>query len=152
MENLSKYLKSETLELENILLDPNNPRFAELGDSIDVIPESRFAEPKIQKDAFDKMKTDRFEVAELRDTIKTIGFLPMDKVVVREWKGNPNLGHKKYVVVEGNRRITALKWLIDLHDAAKETFTDKHLCKIWNITGAEWEYIDSRVSDIKNIS
>jgi hypothetical protein len=127
MENLSKYLKSATLKLEDILLDPNNPRFAELGDSIDVIPESRFAEPKIQKDAFDKMKTDRFEVAELRDTIKTIGFLPMDKVVVREWKGNPNPENKKYVVVEGNRRITALKWLVDLHNAAKETFTDEQL-------------------------
>lgn len=127
MENLTKYLTRLDLQLENILLDPNNPRFAELGDASDVIPESRFAETKIQKDAFDKMKSDKFEVSELRDTIKTIGFLPMDKVVVREWKFNIPNETKKYVVVEGNRRISALKWLIELHNSAKETFDEEQL-------------------------
>src|SRR5688572_3549510 len=99
MENLSQYLTPITINIDDVLLDPNNPRFAELGDPIDAILESRFAEEKIQKDAFDKMKSDRFEVAELRDTIKTIGFLPMDRIVVREWKAS-QLGNKKYVVVE----------------------------------------------------
>lgn len=127
MEDLSKYLSPISVKLNDILLDPNNPRFAELGDTGDSIPESRFAEPKIQKDAFDKMKSDKFEVAELRDTIKTIGFLPMDRIVVREWQKNPDPQNKKYVVVEGNRRICALKWLIDLHTAGKETFTDEQL-------------------------
>ena len=28
-------------------------------------------------------------------------------------------------------------------------FTDKQLCKLWNITDDEWKYIDSRISDIK---
>lgn len=133
MENLSKYLSKIEVNLDDILLDPNNPRFAELGDSIDVIPESRFAEPKIQKEAFDKMKSDRFEVSELRDTIKTIGFLPMDKIVVREWKANSDQLHKKYVVVEGNRRISALKWLLDLHSSGKETFTGDQLKNFTNL-------------------
>jgi len=133
MENLSKYLTRLQVKLENILLDPNNPRFAELGDAIDPIPETRFMEPKIQRDAFDKMKSEKFEVSELRDTIKTIGFLPMDKIVVREWKHNPSDSPKKYVVVEGNRRITALKWLIELHDSAKETFTEEQLINFQNL-------------------
>jgi hypothetical protein len=127
MESLSKYLTKINVSLDNVLLDPNNPRFAELGDSIDIIPEVRFAEPKIQKDAFDKMKSDKFEVSELKDTIKTIGFLPMDQIVVREWKANPNPESKRYVVIEGNRRVSALKWLIDLHNSAKETFTEEQL-------------------------
>jgi hypothetical protein len=127
MENLAKYLSKLTVNLDDILLDPNNPRFAELGEAIDVIPESRFAEPKVQKDAFDKMKTDKFEVSELRDTIKTIGFLPMDKIVVREWKNKPDTENKKYVVVEGNRRVSALKWLIDLHNSGRETFSVEQL-------------------------
>ena len=99
MENLSKFLTTLPVKLEDILLDPNNPRFAELGDSIDLIPETRFAEPKIQKDAFDKMKSDKFEVSELRDTIKTIGFLPMDKIVVREWKHNLATGEKNMLLL-----------------------------------------------------
>ncbi|MFP9099021.1 ParB N-terminal domain-containing protein [Flavobacterium sp. RHBU_24] len=127
MENLAKYLSKIIINIDQILLDPNNPRFAELGDSIDLIPETRFAESKIQKDAFDKMKSDKFEVSELRDTIKTIGFLPMDKIVVREWRNNPDPSQKKYVVVEGNRRVSALKWLIDLHNSAKETFNEDQL-------------------------
>jgi len=127
MENLYKYLKKENINLEDVLLDPNNPRFAELGNSFDLIPESRFAEPKIQKDTFEKMKTEKFEVSELRDTIKTIGFLPMDKIVVREWKSNKSNEEEKYIVVEGNRRITALKWLIDLHESGKETFSEEQI-------------------------
>jgi hypothetical protein len=56
----------------------------------------------------------------------------MDRLVVREWKGPPNAG--KYVVVEGNRRVAALKWLKDLHDIGKETFDEQ---KLNNITQFE---------------
>ena len=132
MEDLSKYLKSEKISLDDILLDPNNPRFAELGDNVDV-PETRFLELKIQKEASDKMKSERFEVAELRDTIKTIGFLPMDKIVVREWKNNIESSTKKYVVVEGNRRVTALKWLMELHNSGRETLTEEQLNNFNNL-------------------
>ena len=125
MLELASLLSPITLDLDDLLLDPNNPRFSELGDEINVIPELRFDEEKVKKTTFDKMKDSSFGVGELKDTIKTIGFLPMDRIVVRPWKGK---SHKpKYVVIEGNRRITALKWLIDLHDTAKETFTDNQL-------------------------
>ncbi|RZK02503.1 MAG: hypothetical protein EOO43_23375 [Flavobacterium sp.] len=46
----------------------------------------------------------------------------MDKIVVKEWKANPNKLDPKYVVIEGNRRVTALKWLNDLHESGKESF------------------------------
>lgn len=112
------------ISLDDVLLDPNNPRFAELGEEIDVVPENRFAEEKVQKNAFDRMKKPQFDVNELRDTIKTLGFLPMDRIVVRKLN---ILEKDKYVVVEGNRRIAALKWLIELHEAGKETFSDDEL-------------------------
>lgn len=31
----------------------------------------------------------------------------------------------------------------------EETYTDKKLCKLWGITDEEWEYINSRIQDIK---
>ena len=31
----------------------------------------------------------------------------------------------------------------------EENFTDEKLRKLWNITSEEWEYIDSRICDIK---
>src|SRR3972149_9708496 len=122
MQNLSEILSPIEVMLDEILLDPNNPRFAELGEELDVVPEGRFAETKIQRESFERMKNPRFDVAELRDTIKTIGFLQMDRIVIREWHGVKSNG-KKYVVVEGNRRVCALKWLIELHESGKETFT-----------------------------
>lgn len=125
MENLYKYLHTLDVKLEQLLLDPNNPRFAELGEEFNIVPENRYAEIKIQKGTFDKMKSPSFDVGELRDTIKTIGFLPMDRIVVRKWKVTE--APEKYVVVEGNRRITALKWLVELHEAGKETFTEEQL-------------------------
>ncbi|MBT3751593.1 MAG: restriction endonuclease, partial [Bacteroidetes bacterium] len=34
-------------------------------------------------------------------------------------------------------------------DKYEGEYTDKDLCDLWNITGDEWNYIDSRISDIK---
>jgi len=128
--NLPDLLVPLSVRLDELLLDPNNPRFSELGEELNTVSEARFADDKVQANAFDRMKNPMFDVAELRDTIKTIGFLPMDRIVVREWKG-PSEAPKKYVIVEGNRRVAALKWLKDLHDTGKETFDDQ---KLKNIT------------------
>ena len=123
MLELASVLSSKAISLEDLLLDPNNPRFSELGEEINPIPELRFNDEKVQNSTFTKMKDPLFGVSELRDTIKTLGFLPMDRIVVRKWKGSP----EKYVVIEGNRRISALKWLIALHDTGKETFNDQQV-------------------------
>ena len=125
MDDYLKSLSPVTVALEQLLLDPNNPRFAELGDDDRFIPESRFNEKRIQADAYMKMKHERFNVSELKDTIKSLGFLPMDRIVVRRWRceSEPPL----YVVVEGNRRITALKWLLDLHASGKESLSEEQI-------------------------
>lgn len=134
MESLFKFLSPLRVQLEQLLLDPNNPRFAELGDDVsDPIPEGRFADERVQKDTVQKMRSDKFDVAELRDTMKTIGFLPMDKIVVREWKANPEPGNPRFVVIEGNRRVTALKWLIELHETGRETFSTEQLENFQNL-------------------
>lgn len=104
MINLPSLLTPIDTKLDDLLLDPNNPRFSELGEQLNPVPEGRFADEKVQASTLDKMKTPLFDVAELRDTIKTIGFLPMDRIVVRKWKGQPLDGRSRYVVIEGNRR------------------------------------------------
>jgi hypothetical protein len=129
MNNLPDLLIPISLKLTDLLLDPNNPRFSELGEELNAVPEARFADERVQANTFDKMKNPMFDVAELRDTIKTIGFLPMDRIVVREWQG-PASASKKFVTVEGNRRVAALKWLKDLHDIGKETLDEQRLKNI----------------------
>lgn len=127
MTPLSAFLTPIDINLDQLLLDPNNPRFSELGKELNDIPENRFSEEKIQTATKEKMKSPIFDVTELKDTIKTVGFLPMDRIVVRKWKGKPEDRVDRYVVIEGNRRVTALKWLIDLHDNGKETFAAEQL-------------------------
>lgn len=126
MNEYYKSLSPITVSLDQLLLDPNNPRYAELGESDQSIPESRYNESRIQAEAYDKMKSERFNVSELKDTIKTLGFLQMDRIVVRKWKCS-TADEQLFVVIEGNRRITALKWLLDLHKSGKETFSDEQL-------------------------
>lgn len=127
MSNLPNLLSPLKLKLDDLLLDPNNPRFSELGEELNPVPDGRFADEKVQTNTFEKMKNPIFDVAELRDTIKTIGYLPMDRIVVRRWKGQSPNGKPKFIVIEGNRRVTALKWLINLHNIGKETFDESQM-------------------------
>lgn len=127
----SSLLTPITVDLDDLLLDPNNPRFSELGEELNAVAESRFADAKVQANTFDKMRDQRFDVNELRDTIKTLGFLPMDRIVVRPWKVASEPA--KYVVIEGNRRVTALRWLIQLHENGKETFGEERLANLQRI-------------------
>ena len=71
-------------------------------------------------------------MSELRDTIEAVGFLPLDRVVVREWEGE-QAEPMKYVVVEGNRRVTALTWLLSLHDEGKRNFSMEQLDNFTNL-------------------
>ncbi|MDI6771632.1 MAG: hypothetical protein QME77_03490 [bacterium] len=127
MPTLHDLLSPIDIDLDQLLLDPNNPRFAELGDNDEPVPELRIAEERVQRDTFDRMKSKRFDVTELRDTIKAVGYLPMDRIVVKSWAGNREGARPKYVVVEGNRRVAALRWLKELHDTGRETLTEEQL-------------------------
>ncbi|EPN1630654.1 hypothetical protein ACTV2D_000107 [Cronobacter dublinensis] len=143
MTSMATMLKPISVKLEDILLDPNNPRFSDLGEDVNPIQEGRFADEKVQAYTFDRMKADSFDVAELRDTIKTLGFLPMDKIVLRKWKGSSN-NIQKFIVVEGNRRVTALKWLLHLHNIGKESFSPE---QIENFTILDCLLIDESLAD-----
>lgn len=143
MNNLPALLAPVSLNLNSLLLDPNNPRFSELGEELSPVPENRFADEKVQASTFEKMKDPMFDVSELRDTIKTIGFLPMDRIVVRKWKAPIASSPNKFVVIEGNRRVAALKWLLDLHSIGKETFS---AIQIKNFTELECLLLDDAVA------
>ena len=75
--DIAKQLESIDVDLNNILLDPNNPRFAEI-DSTDVkISESRYDEERIKENTYRKMKQN-FDIDVLANTIKEYGFLHFD--------------------------------------------------------------------------
>ena len=99
-------MKPQTIKLDQIYLDPNNPRLA-FPDK-EIISDDRIAETEIQLHYMQQMR-DKIGITDLTESIRTSGFSTVDRVVLRP------LNSRKFVVVEGNRRIAALKTLISAH-------------------------------------
>ena len=116
MPILSEIFKNEKrIPISKLLLDPNNPRFMQHSSA--KVPEARIAEPEVQRKAFDEMHHQRnnFEIGELIDAIKADGFMEVDKIFVEP------LG-TQFLVIEGNRRATALKTIMIHHAEGKRGF------------------------------
>lgn len=112
--------RATELPLADLLLDPNNFRFKDPKKTIKVA-EDRFGEDGVQSAAIRNIQDDG--VDELKSSIIKNGFVPIERIIVRSL-GTPvpstadaDDGDEsadataKYVVVEGNRRTTALKQL-----------------------------------------
>ena len=100
----NEQLRPEVLPVSNLHLDPNNPRFWTEKITRNT-PDHKVVDRDIQTRTAERIET--HGIQELCDSILRNGFLPLDRIVVRELDGHP--GH--YVVVEGNRRLAALKML-----------------------------------------
>lgn len=108
-------LTEEEVELGNVMLDPNNPRLLEMG--FEEVPDERIIEMSVQQEALTNMKTEGLK--DIIEKVKKFGFLCVDKVVVRPLRDG------KYVVVEGNRRISSLKVLQDDHSRGRISLDEK---------------------------
>jgi hypothetical protein len=101
-------LRDERVALENILLDPNNPRMASV--SFESIPEGRIGEDGVQAGTLRKLSEGAYDLDGMRGSLRRSGLLTIDRIVVRQ-----QIGTGRYVVVEGNRRIAAAKILLQQH-------------------------------------
>lgn len=113
-------LTEARVALSDLFLDPNNPRYADIMSMNQPVREERVHEDSVQKKAMERILTDRFDVSQLKESIQTIGFLPVDRLVV---VGLPQQG--KYMVIEGNRRLAALKSLMDDFESGSVDLSDE---------------------------
>ena len=91
-----------TVRLDQLLLDPNNYRFFDMEryseDSV-----SRIHESPVQERAEELIRLDgRNELRALKESIETNGYVPIESIVIKPYF---------FVVVEGNRRVAAMRWL-----------------------------------------
>lgn len=99
-------LEQKTIPINDIFLDPNNPRFwSEQTQKAADVPDTKVPEDTHQSRT--KARIANHGLEELKNSILRNGFLPLDRIVVRKLAGLPD----KYVVIEGNRRLAALKML-----------------------------------------
>ena len=107
-----------TIGLDKIFLDPNNPRF--FPEDRPRTSDDRIDDPGLQDELISKLEKG-FAIARLKDSIEENGFLPLDRVVVRQFKENG------YVVLEGNRRIAAAKRLYRDHEEERTELSEEVL-------------------------
>jgi len=107
-------LRKIDVPLQKLLLDPNNPRFLE--DHAEPVPEAEWADGGIQVTATDRMQQQQYKIDQLKKSIRTNGWQPVDMIFVKEVKEIPGT----YVVLEGNRRVTALRDLSSKNELPPE--------------------------------
>lgn len=114
---LEKFLEaSKKVPLESLYLDPNNPRLALDEQPGYSDPEALFDENL--QDVLEKAVIATHAIDDLEHAIESQGWMPIDNMVV--WQ-HPDV-QDKYVVVEGNRRLTSLRCLRRRLDRETERF------------------------------
>jgi hypothetical protein len=106
-------LVQNQLSPDELLLDPNNYRFQDI-DGFVYAAESRFHESTVQNRAESRLRGDD-SLVDLKNSILRNGYIPVERLVVRPYRhnGSDNL----YVVIEGNRRLAAVKWILEDYEA-----------------------------------
>lgn len=95
---------SNTKAIGELLLDPNNYRFRDEEDYIDVAAH-RYHEELVQTRAWSKLRD--AGLTELKNSILKNGFIPVEPIVIKPYTHADNF----FVVIEGNRRLAALIWI-----------------------------------------
>ena len=130
-------LISLDINLEQIYLDPNNPRFVNM--SWDKISKDSFDDLSIQTEVKAKL-INEFAVNKLVLNMEVNGYLPIDRVIVQEFKEG------KYVVLEGNRRICAAKILKEKYESNHELVDDEIVKSLETIPCLVYTGSDSQAS------
>lgn len=106
--------KTITRHIDRLLLDPNNYRFIDNKDYVQV-PDDLIADKRIQERTYSFIVGKNEEnISDLIISFKSNGILKLDPIQVTERGGN-------YLVVEGNRRTATLKHLYDQWKSGKDT-------------------------------
>ena len=151
-----EHLDEISVKIDDIYLDPNNPRFWGHG-SRSQVPDNRVTEERVQARAAEEIS--KFGIEDLHYSILRNGFLPLDRLVVRELSGQSG----KFVVVEGNRRLAALNMLrqriadglleedgVSDEDLALLTEQTESL-QVLHYTGADYEDVSWLLQGIRHI-
>jgi hypothetical protein len=93
------------LPISRLLLDPNNYRVQESTDYVRADP-ARFAEDIVQQRAAQRLRDPSLQA--LKSSILRNGFLEFEPLIVRQFADEVD---PKYIVLDGNRRLSALRWI-----------------------------------------
>lgn len=100
--------RSKDIEIEKLLLDPNNYRFLDNPNYKKKI-KTKYHLDNVQESTLRLLEQDRrYQLSELKKSIMANGYVPMERIIVVPYKYKDDT----YLVIEGNRRVAALKSLL----------------------------------------
>jgi len=95
------------VSLDQLLLDPNNYRFLDM-EEYRKAAQNRIHEAAVQNRAEELIRLDgKDELRILKESIEANGYVPVEVLIVTPYPAKSGF----YVVIEGNRRVTAMRWL-----------------------------------------
>ncbi len=103
MPDIIPQLKKISVDPFELLLDPNNPRY--FSDDDDRVDDEEIGLTSVQRNTLSKMA--QYHIRELQDSMLENGYVPTDAIFV-----TPHTHTGKYLVREGNRRVTAIQGLL----------------------------------------
>lgn len=106
--DLTPKLKMIQVKPGNLIPDQNNPRF--MTHEKDLLPEGEAVANC--DNTLTKMRDSSHHIQELKSSIQKNGWTPVDKIFVRKLKDEKG----RYLVLEGNRRVTAVRDLLQDND------------------------------------
>lgn len=133
---LTNQLSTVEVKLDNIFLDPNNPRFIE--HDWNTIPEEQIKNQEVQQEIMERMVRS-FHIEKLKMNMEINGYLPIDRVILRP------IDDENYVVLEGNRRICAAK-MISQYSSSGEAVDETVIKSLESIPALSYTGQDSRAA------
>lgn len=130
-------LNTEKIALQDLLLNPNNPRLMGKNRKSDV-SDDRVSEEKIQDSVMKEIISEG--ISDLYEKISKLGFLPIDRIVVRKI-----IESDKYIVLEGNRRVTTAKKLLREHNEGMVTLNSELLGTLETIEVLVYSGVDKNI-------
>jgi len=109
-------MEQKNVSIDDLYFDPNNFRLVN-NLKYKVVDDSALFQSSIQKKTYDLITggaKGRYPlIKDIVQSMKSNGYLPVDNILVKEVKG-------KFIVIEGNRRLAALKLLNEEHQKKYE--------------------------------
>lgn len=141
------------VDIAKLLLDPNNYRFLDRR-KFKKKAATRFHEISVQRATLDTLEQS-YQLEELKQSIMVNGYVPMERIIVTPYA--PKSGW--YLVVEGNRRVAALKSLIkesqdgviQLTAAQRQDFSTVP-CAVLKSTGTALKHAERVIMGIRHIT
>lgn len=128
-------LKNLEVTPAQLLLDPNNYRFHDQPGYKEV-PRKRYADNQVQARVLNTLQTtENFELQALEDSILANGFVALEQIVLEKFELVE--GDIKYLVVEGNRRVAAIKTLLEEYSAGVQPIEEEKLSSIQKLSAVE---------------